>query len=132
MKSPRSLFFLLLLAVLPCVLFSTLTEFARDIKEIDFQFSTALGGETSESGGNLLLISESLLFYSQQLTQNRVQLNKFWRQFLALVMCVPFLKNFSKISLRKYYLHHYFPLKFFHGLVLSLLLGGRAPPRPAY
>jgi hypothetical protein len=33
--------------------------------------------------------------------------------------------------LLKYYLHRYFPRKFFHGLVVSLLLGGRAPPRSA-
>jgi hypothetical protein len=31
-----------------------------------------------------------------------------------------------------YYLHNYFIRKLFHILVNSLLLGGRAPPCPAY
>jgi hypothetical protein len=38
------------------------------------------------------------------------------------------LKTFSKVTLRKYRMLNYFPQKFFHVLVISLL-GGRAPPR---
>jgi hypothetical protein len=39
---------------------------------------------------------------------------------------------FNKATLLKYYLQKYFPRKFFHTLIVSLLLGGRAPPCPAY
>jgi hypothetical protein len=138
LKSPRGLCFLILLILLPCVLFGALAEFARDIKEIDSRSSAGISGETAEtavsdeSGGTALLISENLFLYSQPLTQSRVQLNKLWRQFLALIVCALLLKSFNKITLFKYYLHHYFPQLFFHSLLTSLLLGGRGPPRSVY
>jgi hypothetical protein len=132
LKCPRSLCFLLFLVLLPCVLSGALTEFAREIKEAGILSSAVSGGETSESGGTTPLISENPLFYSQPLTQNRAQLHRLWRQFPALITCVLFLKACSKLTLRKYYLHNYFPQEFFHSLLISLLLGGRAPPRTAY
>jgi uncharacterized membrane protein YraQ (UPF0718 family) len=131
-KGPHGLCLLLLAALLPCVLFGALAEFAGDIKRADFLSSALSGEESSESGGTTPLVSESLLFYSQPLTQTRAQLHKLWRQFLALILCALLLKFFNKLTLRKYYLHNYFPQEFFHNLLMSLLLGGRAPPRSAY
>jgi hypothetical protein len=104
----------------------------RTIQEAGFRSSAVSGGETPESGGTALLLSESLLFYSQPPVKNRGQFHKLWRQFLALIVCALFVEAFNKVTLRKYYLRHYFPKEFFHGLVVSLLLGGRAPPRSAY
>ncbi|MDR2094622.1 MAG: hypothetical protein LBP76_03785 [Treponema sp.] len=132
LKCPRGLYFLLFLVLRPCVLSGALTEFVRDIKESGVLSSPVSGEKTSESGGTTPLISENPLFYSQPLTQNRAQLHRLWRQFLALIICVLLLKAYSKLTLRKYYLHNYFPREFFHSLLISLLLGGRAPPLSAY
>jgi hypothetical protein len=138
LKSPHSLCFLIFLILLPCILFGALAEFARDIKEIDARSSAGLSGETAETsvsdepGGTAFFISENPPLYSQPLTQSRVQLNRLWRQFLALIICALLLKSFSKVMLLKYCLHYYFPRVFFHSLLISLLLGGRAPPRSIY
>jgi hypothetical protein len=132
LKKPDILWFVLLFVLLPCVLFSVLGEFARDTQEMKFHPSSVLGGNTSESGETGLLVSESLLLYSCPLIQNRSQLSKLWRQFLSLVFFALILKAFSKITLRKYCLHHYCPLQFLHIFMISLLLGGRAPPSSAY
>jgi hypothetical protein len=119
---------LLLLVLLPCVLFGALADFTRDIREIDLLSFAVSGGETSDSGETALLISGSLLSCIQPQAPNRGQTAKWWRQFLSLIVLVLFLRAFNKIMLRKQYLHNYFPRKFFHTLVISLLLGGRAPP----
>jgi hypothetical protein len=111
------------------MIFGAFPEFIRDIKEADILSSGISGEETSESGGTMPLVLESLLFYSQPPAQSRTQLHRLWRQFLLLIICGLSLKTCSKLTLRKYYLHNYFPQKFFHSLLISLLLGGRAPPR---
>jgi hypothetical protein len=120
--------FLLLLVLLPCVLFSALAEFTRDIREIDFLSFAVSEGEASDSGETPLLISGSFLSCIQPPAQNRGQGAKWWRQFLSLIVLALLLRAFNNIMLRKQYLHNYFPRKFFHTLVISLLLGGRAPP----
>jgi hypothetical protein len=129
-KSPWNTHFLLLI-LFPCVLSGAMAEFGRDIRKIDSYSSAVSDGETSESCGTMLLISENLLLCNQPLAQNKVRLGKFWRQLLSLIVFALFLKAFSRVTLQKYYLHNYFPQKIFHLLVLSLLLGGRAPPRSA-
>jgi hypothetical protein len=131
-KILRKLYILLLLALLPCVLFSALVEFTRDLQEMDVYSSAISGRQTPESGGTVPLFSENLLLCGQPLTQNRSPLNKLWRQILSLIVFALLLKAFSKIALREYYLHNYFPRQFFHTLVTSLVLSGRAPPRAAY
>jgi hypothetical protein len=128
MKSPRNSRFLLLLVLIPCILFIVLAEFARDIKKTELLSSPVSGGETSESGETALFVSESFLLCSQPLTRNKTRLNKFGRQFLSLTVFALLPKTFSKVTLRKYHLHHYFPRDFFHILVISLFLSGRAPP----
>jgi UDP-N-acetylmuramyl pentapeptide phosphotransferase/UDP-N-acetylglucosamine-1-phosphate transferase len=129
LKGLRCLRFLFLFALLPCVLFGALAEFTRNTPE-NTPSSAISGGETPESGGTAFFISESLLLCGSLPAQNRVQLSRFWRQFLSFVVFGLLLKMFSKLTLRKYRLHNYFPQKFFHILVISLL-GGRAPPRSA-
>jgi hypothetical protein len=128
LKGLRNLRFLFLLALLPCILFGTFAEFTRNTQENNALSSTVSGREASESGGTTLFISESLLLCGNLPAQNRVQFNKFWRQFLSLVVFSLVFKTFSKVTLWKYRLLNYFPQKFFHVLVISLL-GGRAPPR---
>jgi hypothetical protein len=124
-----SVCFLLLLVLLPCVLFNTFVEFTKDIKEMAALSSAISGGETSESSGTTHIFSENILLCGQPLTQNRSPFNKFWRQLLSLISFALFLKTFSNVTFRKCYLHYYLPRKFFHTLVTSLLLSGRAPPR---
>jgi hypothetical protein len=131
-KSPQSLCLLFFSFLLPCVLFSTLVEYSRDIKELNVLSSVVSEGEKNETSGSALLISESFLFYSQPLTKTRTQFHRLWRQFLALIVLALFLKACCKNALQKYCLHHYFPREFFHGLLISFLLGGRAPPRLAW
>jgi uncharacterized membrane protein YraQ (UPF0718 family) len=128
LKGLRNLGFFLFFVLFPCILSSVLVEFAQDIKEFDFLSSSVSGGETSESGGPALLISESFLFCGQPLIQTRARFNRIWRQFLCFIIFALFLKGFSKVMIGKYYLHNYFPKKFFHSLLISFLLGGRAPP----
>jgi hypothetical protein len=123
---------LLFLLLLPCVLFGSITEFTRNIKDIDFLPSVVSAEEPSESGGIALFISESLVLCGQPLAQHRSQSNRLWKQFLSLIVFVLSLNVFNKATLLKYYLQKYSSPKFFHTLIISLLLGGRAPPRPAY
>jgi hypothetical protein len=127
-KKPGTVRILLPLVLFPCVLFGALAEFAGDIREFDFPPSAVLAGKTSESGGTTLFISESLLFRSQMPAQNRGPSNKLWRQFFSLIVLALLLTACGRIILLKHYLHNHFPRKFFHILVISLLLGGRAPP----
>lgn len=124
--------FFLLSALVFYILFGVPAEFSRSIKEIDFLSSSVSGGETSESGGIALFVSENLLLCGRPLIQNRAQSNRFWRQVLSFILFVLFFNAFSGVVLREYYLHNYFSRKFFHILLNSLLLGGRAPPCPAY
>jgi hypothetical protein len=119
---------LLLLVLLPWVLFGALVEVTGDIKKADALSSALSGEESSGSGGAVPLVLESLLYCSRPAAQNRVPQ---WRQFLALALCALLLKPLSKLRIRKYYLT-YFPQEFFHSLLISLLLGGRAPPCSAY
>jgi hypothetical protein len=126
MESPRNLRFLLLI---PCILFIFSAEFARNVKKADFLSATVSGEETSESGGTALFTSENPLLCSQMLNRNKTRLNKLWRQFLSFIIFALLVKPFGKITLQKHHPHNYFLQNFFHVLLISLLLGGRAPPR---
>jgi hypothetical protein len=123
---------LLLLVLLPWVLFNAPAEFAQRTKDAGVLFSPIADEKIPESGGPTHLVSENPLFYSQLPAQNRTSPHRLWRQLFALIICALLIKSFSKLTLRKYYFHHYFPREFFRSLVLSLLLGGRAPPPSAY
>ncbi|MDR3161080.1 MAG: hypothetical protein LBU28_05635 [Spirochaetaceae bacterium] len=130
LKSLSKLRFLIIFVGLPCIQFGAVPEFTRNIKERELLASTLSRGETSESSnGAVLLISESILLCNQPLIQHKARFNKFLRHFLPLIALAPILKAFSRVTIGKYCLHHYCPLVFLHILLLSLLLGGRAPPR---
>jgi hypothetical protein len=122
----------LLLALIPCLLFGALAAFSRNIKDIEFLSSAVSDGETTESGGTAFFVSENLLLCGRTPAQSRTQSNRLWRQVLSFVLFVLFLMVFSSVMLREYYLHNYSARKFFHTLVNSFLLGGRAPPFSAY
>jgi hypothetical protein len=122
----------LLLALIPCLLFGALAAFSRNIKEIDFPSSAVSDGETSESGGTAFFVSEKFLFCGRTPAQSRSHSGRLWRQVLSLIVFSLFLRVFGSVMLREYYLHNYFVRKFFHILVNSFLLGGRAPPLSAY
>ncbi|MDR3174871.1 MAG: hypothetical protein LBU19_11510 [Treponema sp.] len=115
--------------LLPCVLFSAVAELTRNIQRIELPSSTVLAEEGSEPGG--LFIAEGPL-RSQPLSQNKTRLNKLWKYLLSLVVFASLLGAFSKAALEKNRLHNYVPRKFFRILVISLLLGGRAPPYPLF
>jgi hypothetical protein len=132
LKRPASLYVLLLLALLPWVLFNAPAEFSQGARDAGVLLSPGAGEKASESGGPAHLVSENPLFYSQLPAQSRTPPHRLWRQLVALAVCALLLKSFSKLTLRKYCFHHYFPREFFRSLVLSLLLGGRAPPSSAY
>jgi hypothetical protein len=127
-KALRGAHVLILLVLLPCVLFGAVAELARNIQKFEASSSTVSTGESSESGG--LFMAESL-FRGQPAGQNKTRLNKLWRQFLSFVVFALLLGAFSKLALGKYRRYNYVPRKFFHILTISLLLGGRAPPRSA-
>lgn len=114
----------LFLALIPCLLFGALAAFSLS--------SAVSGGGTTESGGTAFFVSENLLLCGRTPAQSRAQSHRLWRQVLSLVLFALFLMVFSGVRLREYYLHNRVFQKFFHTLVNSFLLGGRAPPLSAY
>ncbi|MDR2210018.1 MAG: hypothetical protein LBO65_00920 [Spirochaetaceae bacterium] len=129
LKSPHGLRFLLL-GLFPCVLFGALAEFARDVNGLE-AYSAVIAGEETSDPGKTLLVSENPLFYGQMQGGNRTLFGRFWKQFLSLAVFA-LINLLGKIPIRPYYIHYYSPQEFFHILVVSLLLGGRAPPRSVY
>jgi hypothetical protein len=125
LKNPGGIRFLLLFALLPCVFSGIPVEFDRYLEKTGLLSSSSPEGQPAESGG-ALFISGALLSYGQPVNQTRTRL---WRQSLPLAVPAPPAKAFSGAALWKYGLRRYFPLFFIHILVISLLLGGRAPPR---
>jgi hypothetical protein len=91
--------------------------------------SSAAGDDTAGSGETTRLVLENPLFYRG--LPARTPPHRPGRQPAALILRAPPLTAFSKPALRNYYLRHYIPRKFFRTLVVSLLLGGRAPPSSA-
>lgn len=114
------------------VLFSAAAEFSRNIKEIDLLFSVVSEGEASGSGGTALLVPESFLLRGQTPIQRRARPDRPWKQFLSPAVFMLFPGAFDKITMGKHCLYGHFSRVFFHLLVISLLLGGRAPPRSVY
>jgi hypothetical protein len=121
----RGVGLLIFSVLLPCVLSGAVGELTRNIQRIEVPPSTVLAEEGSEPGG--LFIAESP-FRGQPLGQNKTRLNKLWKYLLFLGVFASPLGAFSKAALGKYRLYNYVPRKFFRTLVISLLLGGRAPP----
>jgi hypothetical protein len=131
MKGLYNLCFLLLVLI-PGLLFGGFAAFSRNIKGIAFLSSAVLDGEISESGGTVFFVSENLLAYGRTPAQGRTQSNRLWRQILSLIVFCLFTRMFSSVMLREDYLHNHSVRKFFHILVSSFLLGGRAPPFSVY
>jgi hypothetical protein len=117
--------------LLPCILFGAFAEFTGEIGEINWLSSTVLEGEAPEPGGTVPFVSENIRLYSQPLTKNRGQPGKLWKQIFSLLLFALLLKPLNKVTRGKYSFQHYFPRKFFHSLLISLILGGRAPPQTA-
>jgi hypothetical protein len=124
LKSPGAARFLLFFALLPCVLSGVPVEFGRNIEKTGLLSSFSPEEPPADSGA--LFISGALLSYGQPLNQTRTRL---WRQSLPIAAPAPLSKAFTGAAWWKYCLRRYFPLFFMHILVISLLLGGRAPPR---
>jgi hypothetical protein len=123
-KTVRGLHFFLLLFLLPCVLF--LTEFTRDVKEISPVSSVISNPDIPVSGTGDLFVSDAL---GQAPFQNRT--HRPWRQGLSFAAFALLLGAAYGLTV-----HKRLPLdyckKLFHILVVSLFLGGRAPPLFAY
>jgi hypothetical protein len=131
MKGLYSLRFFLFLSLVLCLMFGVFADSSRN-QESDFRSSAVSGGETSEAGGIALFVSEELLLCSRSLSQSRTYSNRFWRQVLALILFTMMFKTLRGVTFRKYCFYNCSIRKFFNILVNSLLLGGRAPPRPMY
>jgi hypothetical protein len=131
MKSLRNVCFLLFVLI-PCVLFNASAEFSWNIKEFNLLFFAVSEGESSESGGIALPVSEGPPVCGRTAVQKRIRFDRLWKQFLSPAVFALLLKAFDKVTIQRYYLHHYFSRDFFHLLVISLFLGGRAPPRSVY
>ncbi|MDR0400008.1 MAG: hypothetical protein LBH51_03610 [Treponema sp.] len=116
----------LLLVLLPGLLSGLPAGFGRHIEKPGLLSSALPAGPPAESGGPTLFISETFLTCGQPMNQNRARL---WRQPLPPAVLAPLAKVFSGAALWQYRFHFYSPRLFFHILVVSLLLGGRAPPR---
>jgi uncharacterized membrane protein YfcA len=123
-KTVRGLHFCLLLVLLPCVLF--LAEFTRDVKEIRPASSVVSNPDIPVSGLGDLFVSDAL---GQTPLQNRT--HRLWRQCLSLVAFALFLGAVYGLRVQKRLPLDYCK-KLFHILVVSLFLGGRAPPLFAY
>jgi uncharacterized ion transporter superfamily protein YfcC len=121
LKPPQGLRFFLLLVLLPCVLFSV----------IDYSASIASDPGTSGSGETALLVSDYYVLYNQPGTQGGTQLNKIWRQCFSFIVMALFLKTVYKIINQKHFIYNYYQ-NFFHILIISLFLGGQAPPHSSY
>jgi hypothetical protein len=116
--------------LLSSVLSGAFAEFERDIKYIDASASTV--SDPDASGGAALIISECYALYSRLLVETRTQINKTWRQCLSLIAFALFLKAVYKITIQDRYFRNSYRQRFSHTLVISFLLGGRAPPCSVY
>jgi hypothetical protein len=124
-KTVRGLHFLFLLVLLP-VLF--LAEFTRDVKEIRPTSSVISNPDIPVSGTGDLFVSDVL---SQLPVQTRTRTHRLWRQGLSLVVFALSAGAVYGLAVHKRFPFNYCQ-KLFHILVVSLFLGGRAPPLSAY
>jgi hypothetical protein len=127
LKNLQGLRFVLLLALLPCMLFSVFTVFTQNDNTIDYSTSPVSEPGTAGSSGKELLVSDYYVLYSQSVTQGGIQLNKIWRQCFSFVVIALFLRANYKITNQKRFIYNYYQ-KLFHILIISLFLGGRPPP----
>ena len=121
------LMFLLLLLSLFFAVFTELTQGKAGLFLFDYS-----GMENSESSIIMRFQTEGMVISGQSVLQGRTGGNRLWRYILSFVIFAFFIKAFSKIMFLEYFLPGNSGWKFFHNLVISFFLGGRAPPSPAY
>ena len=90
------------------------------------------GSETSGSSIVMRFQTEGMVICGQSVLQGRASGNRFWRYILFFVIFACFIKTADRIVLLEYYLPVNPGRRFFHNLLISFFLGGRAPPVSAY
>ncbi|MDR2617490.1 MAG: hypothetical protein LBC62_01350 [Treponema sp.] len=93
-------------------------EFFRHIRQL----------ENAPEGDLLLTISESCILLNQVPVQQKTQNSKLWRQFISILIAALFLQSLFRLVIQKYACCIHDKISFFHTLITSLFLGGRAPP----
>jgi hypothetical protein len=93
-------------------------EFFRHIRQL----------ENAPGGDLFLTISESCILLNPVPVQQKNQNSRLWRQFVTILAAALFLKSLFRLVIQKYAYCIHDNTSFFHTLVTSLFLGGRAPP----